>query len=282
MKPIQRLVVHVNNTKQGAVQFAEELRTIAEESGCTVIVSDRYPMSSETLENADLCMAIGGDGTLLGCVPAASRHQTPTLGINLGRLGFMAHYSIGDLRQSMESLLQRDFKIQHRSLLYARSPGLSPFLALNDVVIKSAGSRLIRLKVYCDREWMNTYLADGLIFSTPTGSTAYNLSAGGPIIHPSSQVIVVTPINPHTLSNRSIVLDHHHALFIEDIGSEKDIRIAADGQERPCDPQEAFPLEVKIARDLAFPLVEPPQSSHFAVLRSKLNWSGDLPNGSGK
>jgi NAD+ kinase len=121
---------------------------------------------------------------------------------------------------------------------------------------------------------MNTYHADGLIFSTPTGSTAYNLSAGGPIVHPSAQVMVVTPINPHTLSNRAIVLDDSHVLKISPLGDPADVQVSADGLEIP-EKDVSFPIELGIAPDRTLPLVLPEHYSHYYVLRNKLRWTGD-------
>lgn len=264
----------LNASKLGAQSLAERFAARARSAGCSVAMHADFPLSAEALQGFDLCVVIGGDGTLLGAVTAAANANVPTLGINLGRLGFMTHISPEAVDCAVSDLLSGHFVIQRRALLQAHTADGSSFCALNDVVIKAAASRLIRLRVCCDGELMNTFHADGLIFATPTGSTAYNLSAGGPIVHPAARVLLVTPINPHTLSNRSIVLDATQALEVEALTTDIDTRIAADGVERPTDSTH-FPIRIAIDTQRSLPLIEPKGLSHFSVLRSKLHWSVD-------
>jgi NAD+ kinase len=186
----------------------------------------------------------------------------------------MASFAPHDILDHFHTVLEGKFSSRELSVLHCEADNHKSVFALNDIVIKARTSRLIRLEVYCENEHMNTYHADGVIFSTPTGSTAYNLSAGGPIVHPSAKVIVATPINPHTLSNRAIVLDDSHTLVVHVLGEPKDVQISADGQEI-FGSVPNFPIQICVHPGGSFHLVQPRDYSHYFVLRSKLRWTGD-------
>ena len=186
----------------------------------------------------------------------------------------MASFSPEEIRDHFRGFLGGKLNCRDLAVLCCESPGQEPVHALNDIVIKARSSRLIRLEVHCEDEHMNTYHADGMIFATPTGSTAYNLSAGGPIVHPSAKVMVATPINPHTLSNRAIVLDDSHVLVVHLLGEPHDVQISADGREI-FGAVPTFPIQVRIQPERAFHLVQPEDYSHYYVLRNKLRWTGD-------
>jgi NAD+ kinase len=274
MARLKRILIVINTRKPGAQPLAAELVAIAQACGVEAETWSAYPLAEEQLRGRDLCVVVGGDGTLLGVVEAASRWGVPVLGVNLGRLGFMASFSPDNIREHLKTFLEVGFKSRTLSVLSCLAPSGEEIHALNDIVIKARTSRLIRLEVDCEDEHMNTYHADGLIFSTPTGSTAYNLSAGGPIVHPSARVMLVTPINPHTLSNRAIVLDDTHILRINQMGDPADVQIAADGREI-FSPVADFPLQVRVRPERAFALVQPADYSHYQVLRNKLRWTHD-------
>lgn len=274
MARLRKILFVVNLQKPGAEELAHELADIVRNSGAVAEVHTGYPIPDALLNGYDLCMVVGGDGTLLSVVESASRWHTPVLGVNLGRLGFIAGFSPVDIREHFGEILDGRFSSRKLSVLRCEGPGSGPVHALNDIVIKARSSRLIRLEVSCEDEHMNTYHADGLIFSTPTGSTAYNLSAGGPIVHPTARVMVVTPINPHTLSNRAIVLDDSHILKVRLLGEPRDIQVAADGMD-VLGPVPEFPLQIRIQPDRHFPLAQPGDYSHYFVLRNKLRWTGD-------
>ena len=268
------ILIVVNSGKPGANRLGEELEQLARDCGAATGRVNHFPLEDALLQGKDLCVVIGGDGTLLGVVDAASRWRVPVLGVNLGRLGFMASFSPANIREHLREFLTTGFSSRTLSVLSCLAPSGREVHALNDIVIKARTSRLIRLEVHSEDEHMNTYHADGLIFSTPTGSTAYNLSAGGPIVHPNARVLVVTPINPHTLSNRAIVLDNSHILSINQTGDPADVQIAADGREIFGSVPD-FPIQVRIEPDRAFELVQPAGYSHYSVLRSKLHWTHD-------
>ncbi|NDV63305.1 NAD(+)/NADH kinase [Puniceicoccales bacterium CK1056] len=271
---MKQILFVVNSGKQGAEQLAGELSGMAVEGGCTSNMITHFPLEEGQLEGVDLCVVVGGDGTLLGVVESASKWQVPVLGVNLGRLGFMASFSPENIKDHFAGILAGQFDTRILSVLACKGPSGEQIHALNDIVIKARSSRLIRLEVHCEAEHVNTYHADGLIFSTPTGSTAYNLSAGGPIVHPSADVMVVTPINPHTLSNRAIVLDDSHILKINAAGDPSDVQISADGREIFGSVPE-FPIQIQIQPERSFHLVQPEDYSHYYVLRNKLRWTGD-------
>jgi NAD+ kinase len=274
MARMNQILFVVNSAKPGAEKLTAELSGLATAAGCRAESVNHFPLEEARLEGVDLCIVVGGDGTLLGVVNAASRWQVPVLGVNLGRLGFMASFSPDTIKDLFAGILSGKFSTRSLSVLACESPAGDQVHALNDIVIKARSSRLIRLEVHCEDEHVNTYHADGLIFSTPTGSTAYNLSAGGPIVHPSADVLVVTPINPHTLSNRAIVLDDSHILTINLMGDPADVQISADGREI-FGHVPNFPIQVRIHRKRRFQLVQPESYSHYFVLRNKLRWTGD-------
>jgi len=274
MAQIRKVLFVVNRHKAGADELARDLGKVADEEGVAHAVTGTYPLEPAYLDGVQLCIVVGGDGTLLGVMEAASEKGVPVLGVNLGRLGFMASFSPADVRAQFTRFLDGSFSSRALSVLRAACPGGDSAHALNDIVIKSRYSRLVRLSVTCEAEHMNTYHADGVIIATPTGSTAYSLSAGGPIVHPSAKVILVTPINPHTLSNRAIVLDDSHDLRIDLHSDPGDVQIAADGREI-FGQSPKFPIHVRIEPERTFKLVQPDAYSHYFVLRNKLRWTGD-------
>jgi len=271
MRPVTFVI---NRYKPEAERLTRELRELVEAEGGQSSLYETYPLPTEALRESGLCVVVGGDGTLLGVVEAASRWDVPVLGMNLGRLGFMASFSPEEVKTALPRFLRGEFSSRKLAVLACSDPGDNTVHALNDVVVKARSSRLVRLEVHCEDEHMNTYHADGVIFSTPTGSTAYNLSAGGPIVHPSARVLAVTPINPHTLSNRSIVLDDSHKLIIHPLGDPADLVLSVDGREVFAETT-AFPIRLAVAIHRRFHLIQPEAYSHYYVLRNKLRWTGD-------
>lgn len=274
MAQVRKVLFVVNRNKPGADLLARELGQTATAEHVAFEVTGTFPLETSHLVGVQLCVVVGGDGTLLGVTEAASEKKVPVLGVNLGRLGFMASFSPEEICSQFKRFLRGAFSSRALSVLRASSAVGQSVHALNDIVIKSRYSRLVRLRVTCESEQMNTYHADGVIIATPTGSTAYSLSAGGPIVHPSAKVMLVTPINPHTLSNRAIVLDDSHELSIDLHSDPGDVQIAADGREIFGNVPE-FPVKVRIQPDRTFNLVQPEAYSHYFVLRNKLRWTGD-------
>jgi len=275
MKPIRKLAFVVNADKDGASALARELVATARRAGIKFKQTSRLSLPRGWLSGCDACCVIGGDGTLLGVVHEAARAQVPIIGVNRGGLGFLTTFSADEARAHFAELLGGAFRIDHRAMLdCATGPGTHD-LALNDVLIKDEKhSRLVRLEVFANGELVTEYTCDGLIFSTPTGSTAYNLSAGGPIVHPAAAVIAMTPICPHTLSNRAIIFRDSVRLRVVNRTERSRLLVAMDGQ-RNLKVAGQSPIEISIARR-RLPLAQRPHYSHFSVVRTKLKWTGGL------
>jgi NAD+ kinase len=273
MQSIRRLAFVVNQLKTGAPELAEVLIGTARRAGVEVAEVTRLPVPDDALRGFDACCVIGGDGTLLGVVRAAARERVPVIGVNRGSLGFLTTFSSDEARAHFADLLDGGYRVALRSLLDCSTGPGQHELALNDVLIKDeVNSRLVRLEVFAGDELVTDYHCDGLIFSTPTGSTAYNLSAGGPLIHPAAEVIAMTPVCPHTLSNRSIIFRHDVKLRVFNRMGNSRLLVAVDGQ-RNLTICEGAPVEVSIS-PLKIPLAQRVDYSHFSVLRTKLSWSG--------
>ncbi len=275
MPPIRKLAFVVNEQKVGAPELAADLIVLAKDAGVAVKRATSYPVSDGFLKGQDACCVIGGDGTLLGIAREAARSQVPIIGVNRGSLGFLTTFSSDDIRECFSTLLAGEFQITHRALLsYVTSAGHDD-LALNDVLIKAeVNSRLVSLEVTADGELVTDYDCDGLIFATPTGSTAYNLSAGGPLIHPAAEVIALTPICPHTLSNRSIIFRAGVKLVVRNLDAHSTLLVTVDGQ-RDYRVSHGKPITITLATE-RLPLVQRRDYAHFSVVRSKLNWSGGV------
>lgn len=276
MPPFQKIAFVINQQKNGAAKLARELIAIAREAGASRIkTASARNLPPGYFKGCDAGCVIGGDGTLLGAVREATRANIPLIGVNQGSLGYLTTFSPEEARTHFSALIRGSYGIAARTLLDCQTGARRRDLALNDVLIKAEmNSRLVRLEVHADGELVTDYLCDGLVFSTPTGSTAYNLSAGGPIVHPASRVIAMTPICPHTLSNRTIVFPDSVSLKIFNRSSESRLLVAMDGQQNRM-VTEGSPIAVTVAKD-QLALVQQPDYSHFGVMRTKLKWSGGL------
>ena len=195
-----------------------------------------YVETDEIYKEIDAAIALGGDGTIIQIATKCAKNNVPVLGINLGTVGFMTEVEVNDIEASLDKLLNDDYKIEQRMLLKMEiiKNGVlqTSRHALNDVVIsKTIGEKLINIELYTDGELVNKYIADGLIIATPTGSTGYSISAGGPVVDPLMQLYVATPICAHMLSVRSAVLsaDKEIEICIDNAFSDNDAVIAADG-----------------------------------------------------
>jgi NAD+ kinase len=190
----------------------------------------------EMIERSELVIVFGGDGTFLNTARKFAATEIPILGINLGSLGFLTDVELDNLNSALEDLLAGKFEIEERIMLEAEvvrdGTSISKVIAINDVVItKGSFSRLIELKTYIDGEYLTTYPADGVIVACPTGSTAYSLSAGGPIVNPKLKSLIITPICPHTLHARSIVVSGEEAIKIIVEADHEDVMLTVDGQD---------------------------------------------------
>jgi len=276
MPPLRKLAFVVNPNKPGAAELAESLIAIAREAGADVVITDTFPVAENFLEGRDACCVIGGDGTLLSVVVQSVLGQVPIIGVNRGTLGFLTILSPEEARDEFPSILEGAFHISPRAVLHCGNDKAN--IALNDIVIREAhSSRLISLDVFANDKWVTRFSCDGLIFSTPTGSTAYNLSAGGPITHPNAHIIAMTPICPHTLSNRTVIFDENVQLKVTNTKSDHPLAVVMDGQRQ---------VSLNIGETLSIamspkkmPLVQPLNYAHFKVLRTKLGWNSPESRG---
>jgi NAD+ kinase len=227
--------------------------------------------------NCDLAIVVGGDGTLLRAARHFVDHKTPLLGVNLGRLGFLVDITPDDIGRCLSAVLDGNYEEDARFLLHARVGDGPPLLAFNDVVLHKWNiARMIEFETWIDGRFVYTQRSDGLIISTPTGSTAYALSGGGPLLTPSLQAIALVPICPHTLSNRPIVVDAASTIEISVCGATDpaDVRITSDGASiMHIDHGEKLTVR---RHDTPVRLLHPVGHDHFNVLRAKLGW-GELP-----
>jgi NAD+ kinase len=273
MKPLRSLAFVVNADKPGAVGLAEELVAVARDQGVRLKQTTRFPIPQGFLHGFDACCVIGGDGTLLGVVREAALEKVPIIGVNRGSLGFLTVFSPDEARADFIELLKGRFLVDRRAMLACSVGGGPVSLALNDILIKDEqNTKLVHLEVFADGELVTDYLCDGLIISTATGSTAYNLSAGGPIIHPDSDVIAMTPICPHTLTNRSIIFRDSVKLQVHNRTRGTRVLVGVDGHgEIKASTDDSIDISISKVR---LPLAQQKGYSHFAVVRTKLKWSG--------
>ncbi len=271
-----------NEQKKQSFELSVEIRKFLENQGVTVVAEDEIAkkigakgISQVDLNQIQFLISMGGDGTILRLCHRYSHLNAAILGINLGHLGFMADIPATDIYPSLSDLLNGAYTIDHRLVLETSGPEDARLHAVNDIVIHRAQNySLIELAIHLDGVYVNTFLADGIIIATPNGSTAYSLAAGGPILSPMLQALVITPICPHTISNRPIVLTSDHKIEIKYLSQYDPIDIRADGLN-------AFSLksgETVIVKcsERTFKLVNLHRHEYFSTLRTKLGWSGKL------
>ena len=233
MQALKTIVFFINETKSGAPELAKELLAIAEQQCSNFRITAKYPFPDDFLQNADACCVIGGDGTLLGVAEQCAKNSVPVIGINLGGLGFLTTFSGEEATHVFSEVVNGEYCVTKRSMMLASSEKGVTHTALNDAVIKEIHSGdILNLEVCNEAGWITDYLCDGIIFTTPTGSTAYNLSAGGPLIDPKADVLAMTPICPHTLSNRSIIFNSGTELTVRDASDSKALQVILDGANR--------------------------------------------------
>jgi NAD+ kinase len=273
MHPLNSIAFYINQTKSGAPELAAELIKIAENECSSHRITSEYPFDKDFLKNVDACCVIGGDGTLLGIAEACAIESVPVIGVNRGGLGFLTTFSGEEAVKLFPSVLKGDYSITERSMVQATATNGQTASALNDAVIKDIHSgAILNLNVCNEAGPITDYLCDGIIFTTPTGSTAYNLSAGGPLVAPDAKVLTMTPICPHTLSNRSIIFDSKEKLTVKDATASKSLQVIMDGATQlTINPGEKVSLELS---QLRLSLIHQLNFNHFEVVRTKLKWSG--------
>ncbi len=258
--------------------LARNLNILLDESAAKTLGETDLPTAplAQLGEQCDLVIVVGGDGTMLNAARSLSDYDIPLLGVNLGRLGFLADVSPNGMLERLDEVLSGQYCEEERFLLESKVERDGSIVqqdsAFNDVVIHKWNSvRMIEFETFVDGRLINNQRSDGLIVSTPTGSTAYALSGGGPILHPSLNAIILVPICPHTLSNRPIVIDGDST--IELIVKESDIphvRVTLDGQaNHELQPGDTIKITKK---EKPVKLLHPSDHDHYQILRAKLRW----------
>lgn len=259
---------------QGVIDFLTERNVM-------VVVDDEHaemfnlpPLSNVDFKELQFLISMGGDGTILRLLHHYQKFDIPIIGINVGHLGFMADIPVSDIYPSLTDLLDGAYEIENRMMLDAQHNEKSGF-ALNDVVIhRSSNPNLVELAIKVDGKHINTFESDGIIVATPNGSTAYSLAAGGPILTPQLEAVALTPICPHTISNRPIVLMPHHEIQIQYLTSGHDLDIVYDGISQGK-MQAGDALTIKKHKKM-LRIVRLGRHDYFATLRTKLGWVGKL------
>ena len=249
--------------------------SIDKETGSILESSEKCLTRNELPGKVDLLVVLGGDGTLLAAARALYRHEVPIFAVNLGDLGFLTVITQDEMYPALEGVLSGNYRSERRvqieGELVRADEVLSTFRALNDVVLnKGAIARIQDFEVYADGEFISNYKSDGLIVSTPTGSTAYSLAAGGPVVSPSVEAFIVTPICAHTLTNRPLVLRDSANIEIVVKSQREAAYLTVDGQVGIATHSEDI-IRVRKS-DSYVELIQPPQRNYFEILRQKLKW----------
>jgi NAD+ kinase len=283
---MQNIGIAAKISSQTALDYAQQIASDLRKRGLTVCFDEATaeaigdnsscPSRAELGNRSDVLITFGGDGTLLSVARHAPDH-VPILGVNMGTLGFLTEIRVEEFPAVLERVLDGNYIVEPRVTFNATvtGPGRdgTVYRVLNDVAInKSALSRIVEMRVTVAGQFVSTFRGDGLIVCTPTGSTAYNLSAGGPIVYPTMGAIVITPICPHMLTNRPLVLPDELdiEISISNPQERKEIYVTLDGQEgMPLTPEDRVCVRKSDQRVL---LVQSPDKNYFDVLRTKLKW----------
>jgi NAD+ kinase len=247
------------------------VNSVAAQARCAPLAES----DGELAEDVDLIVVLGGDGTMLGAARMMGARQIPVLGVNFGFLGYLTEFTLEEMFPALENVRQGNFVVERRMMidvtLNRSGEAASMRRALNDAVVtKSAAARMIEIESYINGMFVNSFRADGMIVATPTGSTAYSLSAGGPIVHPNMSAILLTPICPHMLSNRPAVVPGESVVDLVFKRADLDLLLTIDGQ-----PGVELRHDDRITlrrSETTFNLVQPTNRNYFEVLRTKLKW----------
>lgn len=271
-----------NTVKKQSKHLAVGIREFLTTHGVTVVAEDdvcahigAQPLSAIDPKEIQFLISMGGDGTILRLVHKYEALDAAILGINLGHLGFMADVPVEDIYPSLQDLLSGAYLLSERLCLRGETLHGDHCFAVNDIVIhRSKNPSLVELAIHAGGVYVNTFVADGIIISTPNGSTAYSLAAGGPILSPDLEAIAITPISPHTISNRPIILTANQEIQIQYLSDDEPVELRADGLSPLwLHNGEVFRIN---RRPKNFKLISFPRRDYFATLRTKLNWAGKL------
>jgi NAD+ kinase len=288
-----RIGIHGRDFQQRSSHFVEWVLSRLSQDKNEICVSSKFQRHfksktnfkvkvfehGDNLKNLDFFISLGGDGTLLESVTYIGKNETPILGVNTGRLGFLATIGRDEIEMALENIFKKNYSVDERTMLRLESDpklfdGLS--FALNDfTIMKKDSSSMITVHVFVDGELLNSYWADGVIISTPTGSTGYSLSCGGPLVFPESENFVVTPVSPHNLTARPIVVSDKSELTFRIEGRSKKFLVSMDSRFETVSDK----VKLKIKKEsFKARLVQLPDQHYFKTLRQKLNWGLDMRN----
>jgi NAD+ kinase len=254
-------------------------KSISEEDGRLKLKIDEDFLTEdgELYEKSEIIISIGGDGTMLTTAYKAHIYDKPVLGLNLGKLGFLVETDISQMDSVINLLKKKKYKIEERMVLsgFCEAHQTGELTAVNDLVIEKGGwPKMIELTVWVDDEYVTTFSADGLIIATPTGSTGYSLSTGGPIVAPTTKAITLSPISPHSLTVKPIVLSSEQVIKLRADSPHKEVQVSCDGQRVFYFPP---PLEIVIKKsDRPLKLIKTSLTTYFGTLRKKLLWGIDV------
>ncbi len=275
---VEKLLVRLSADKVPYVLSAGLARGLRKKIDPMLLTRSRIVGEDALSSHCDILISLGGDGTILKSARLLSEKSKPILGINLGKLGFLAEVSVEELDDCLKEILRGEYRVEERMMLRARvGKSSKKYYALNDIVLDLAGSsRMVSIRTFVNDEYLSTFTGDGIIVATPTGSTGYVLSNGGPIVTPTSRSILISPICPHTLTARTVVVSGDARITLKIETAPGKIHVAVDGQ------PEVFKkprLEVVVEKSpYTAKLVKRLNTSYFDVLRRKLHWGQDVRN----
>lgn len=287
-----KLGIVANITKENIIEVISSFTSKLKENNIEYILTNslsesngkfKIELSEEILveddelyRNCDIVVSIGGDGTMLNTAFNALKYDKPVLGLNVGKLGFLVEAELSQMDYIIESFKNQNFNIEERIVITGKIFGhqQEEIIAFNDIVIDKGGwPKMIELNIWVDDEYVTTFNADGIIVATPTGSTGYSISVGGPIISPKADVISLSPISPHSLTVRPLVLPSYQEILIRADSLHVDVQVSCDGQRAYNIPP---PMEIKIKKsDKKLKLISTSLSTYFSTLRKKLLWGID-------
>lgn len=277
------VAIFYHEQKKFSFEIAKKIVSYLQKKDITVVAEEEKSkllniksMNEIDLKDINFLISLGGDGTILRLVHKYKNLNAAILGINLGNLGFMADIPQNDIFPSLDDLISKKFDIENRILIEGKTPKNKSFFAANEVLFhRNNNQSLIDLSIYIDNIFVNTFSADGMIIATPNGSTAYSLSAGGPILSPEIDSLVITPICPHTITNRPLIISANKKIEIKCISNVKyPIKVLSDGLTQfDMNFNDSFTITKSLKK---FRLVKLKRHDYFTTLRTKLNWSGKI------
>lgn len=290
-----KIALHGKSTSNEALACVSDLVAVLKKREVSLAISDDFRgrlagssvdltdmgafQQGDDLKEFDFILSLGGDGTMLDTVTYAGPSEVPIVGVNLGRLGFLATTPRDEIEEAVDLLYQGEYTLESRSLIHVDSNrGLfEPYnFGLNEfTIVKKETSSMIRVHTYVDGDYLSAYWADGLIVATPTGSTGYSLSCGGPLVHPNQKNFIITPVSPHNLNLRPIIVSDTSEITFQIEGRSKQFMVSLDSRSSSVDDK----VEISVKREgFEANLVQFKKKSYFDTLRHKLNWGVDARN----